>query len=81
MTGRTIVRDGAVIANRLITGQLTIKADDVTLRNVVVRSGGYYGVLTYGRRTHSRETLGDRHEARGNLTRHRAAARHGEGRG
>ena len=52
MTGRTIVRDGAVIANRLITGQLTIKADDVTLRNVVVRSGGYYGVLTYGRRTH-----------------------------
>ena len=51
MAGRTITRDGTVIANREIIGTLTIRADDVTLRNVVVRANSYYGILTYGRNT------------------------------
>jgi hypothetical protein len=50
--GRTITRDGTVIQNRVINGQLTIKADNVTLRNVLVRSSGFYGVVTYGKKTY-----------------------------
>jgi hypothetical protein len=52
MSGRTVTRRGVVIANRVVTGQLTIKADDVTLRNVVVRTNDTYGVLVHGRRAH-----------------------------
>lgn len=51
MTGQTITRDGTVISDREITGQLTIKADNVVLRNVVVRTEDYFGILTYGDNT------------------------------
>jgi hypothetical protein len=49
--GLTITRDGTVIKDRVINGQVTIKADNVTLRNVYVRSKGFYGVVTYGKKT------------------------------
>ena len=31
-----------------IEGTLTIRADDVQLRNVLVRADSYYGILIYG---------------------------------
>jgi hypothetical protein len=49
VAGQTITTDGTTLANVMVNGQLTIKADDVTLRNVHVKTTGAYGVLTYGR--------------------------------
>lgn len=48
MRGRTVTRNGKVIKNRVISGQMTIRADNVTLRNVFIRTGDYYGILNYG---------------------------------
>lgn len=48
---REILRDGTVIKNVRITGQLTIKANNVRLHNVHVKTNGSYGVLIYGRGT------------------------------
>jgi hypothetical protein len=48
--GRTINNDGAVLRNVRVNGQITIKADDVTLDNVYVKTDSYYGVLVWGRR-------------------------------
>lgn len=47
----TITRAGTVIENVRVNGQLTIRAADVTLRNVLLTTGAYYGVLTYSPRT------------------------------
>jgi hypothetical protein len=49
ISGRTITADGTTLENVMVNGQLTIKADNVTLRNVHVKTDSYYGVLTYGR--------------------------------
>lgn len=50
--GGTITTPGTVIANTYVDGQLTIRADNVTLRNVHVDSkGSTYAVLTYGKNT------------------------------
>ena len=46
--GRTLTRDGAVLENVQIEGTLTIRANNVTLRNVLVRANSYYGILIYG---------------------------------
>ncbi|MBD8870483.1 right-handed parallel beta-helix repeat-containing protein [Nocardioides donggukensis] len=48
MQGRTVTRNGAVIKNRVISGQMTIRADNVTLSNVFIKTGDYYGILNYG---------------------------------
>src|SRR5262245_28721894 len=45
--GRTITTDGAVMRNVHVTGQVTIRADDVTLENVYVKTNSYYGVLVW----------------------------------
>jgi hypothetical protein len=45
----TITRDGTTLENKLIRGQITIRADDVTITNVRVESDAYYGILVYGR--------------------------------
>lgn len=50
MKGRTITRDGTVIENREVTGDLRIEADDVVIRNVLIETDGYFGVLVTGRR-------------------------------
>jgi hypothetical protein len=47
--GETVDKDGATIENVTVDGQLVVDADHVTLRNVHVRSSGYYGVLVYGK--------------------------------
>lgn len=49
--GGTVTRDGAVISNVVVNGQLTVEADDVVIRNVMIRTSSSYGVLTYGLRT------------------------------
>ena len=51
ISGRTITTNGTTLENVMVKGQLTIKADNVTLRNVHVKTDSYYGVLTYGRNT------------------------------
>lgn len=45
---RTVTRDGAVLQDMEIRGTLTIRADDVTVRNVRVLADSYYGIITYG---------------------------------
>jgi hypothetical protein len=47
--GLTIRRDGTVLKNVHVSGQVRIEADHVTLRNVRITSRDYYGVLVYGR--------------------------------
>ncbi|WP_028659476.1 hypothetical protein [Nocardioides insulae] len=47
---RTVTRDGAVVRNLRIRGQLTIEADDVLVENVHVYSGASYGILVRGKR-------------------------------
>ena len=47
ISGRTIRKDGRVLRNVLVTGQLTIEAQDVTLDNVYVRTDELYGVLVW----------------------------------
>ncbi|QIX27856.1 hypothetical protein ncot_15605 [Nocardioides sp. JQ2195] len=54
--GRTITRDGAVLRNVRVNGQLTIMADDVVLDNVYVKTSSAYGVLVYGHRAKVRDT-------------------------
>lgn len=49
--GGTVTKAGTTIANTVITGQLTVRAANVTLRNVEIRPGGSYGLLTYGKNT------------------------------
>lgn len=49
--GRTVSRDGAVLKDLSVRGTLTIRADNVTLRNVLVRADSYYGILVYGKGT------------------------------
>ncbi len=49
ITGFTITDDGTVLEDVLVTGTLTILADDVTLRNIKVLQDSYYGILIYGK--------------------------------
>jgi hypothetical protein len=49
--GHTITRDGAVLENVEVQGTLTIRADDVTIRNVRVNADSYYGILVEGEGT------------------------------
>lgn len=45
----TINQDGTVLENMVITGQVTVNADNVLIRNVDVRPGGAnYGILVWG---------------------------------
>lgn len=48
--GREIHRDGTVIKNVRIRGQIAIRANDVRLHNVLIETNGSYGVLIYGKR-------------------------------
>lgn len=47
--GLNITRSGTVLSDVVVQGQVVVEADDVTLRNVHVRSGDWYGVLVLGR--------------------------------
>jgi hypothetical protein len=49
--GGTITTNGTVIQNALITSQLTVRADNVVLRNVTIQSDDLYGLLSYGTNT------------------------------
>jgi hypothetical protein len=49
--GGTITSNGTVIANARINGQLTIRGDNVVLRNVHLTSASHYGILIYGKGT------------------------------
>nr|WP_260173275.1 DUF4082 domain-containing protein [Nocardioides albus] len=49
--GATVTTDGAVISNARVNGQLTIRADNVVIRNVHLTTTAYYGILTYGKNT------------------------------
>ena len=40
----TITTDGAVIENAIINGTLSIKADNVTIKNCVFQNFGYWGI-------------------------------------
>jgi len=44
----TITQDGAVIENLEFSGRLTIDADNVTIRNIRLTTGDYWGLLVYG---------------------------------
>lgn len=48
--GGVLDEPGTTVAGVEYSGQVTIDADDVVLRNVVIRSNGPYGVLVSGRR-------------------------------
>jgi hypothetical protein len=45
---RVVVRRGAVLENLEVQGTLTVQADRVTIRNVLVRPNSYYGILVQG---------------------------------
>ena len=45
---RVVKRAGAVLENLEVHGTLTVLADDVTIRNVLVRPDSYYGILVHG---------------------------------
>lgn len=47
--GITITRDGATLRNVLVKGQITVRADDVTIQNVRVETDDIYGILVWGR--------------------------------
>ena len=51
VAGHTITEDGTVLEDVVVQGTLTIRADDVTLRNVRVNADSYYGVLVHGANT------------------------------
>jgi hypothetical protein len=40
----TVTRAGAVIENLDVQGSITVRANDVTIRNVRVRAGGHFGI-------------------------------------
>jgi hypothetical protein len=44
-----VERRGAVLEDLEVHGTLTVLADDVTIRNVLVRPTSYYGILVQGR--------------------------------
>jgi hypothetical protein len=46
---RVVERPGAVLEDLEVNGTLTVLADDVTIRNVLVRPSSYYGILVHGR--------------------------------
>lgn len=50
ISGREITKDGTVLENVLVHGQLTIRANNVVIRNVFVDSDEFYGILVYGSR-------------------------------
>lgn len=45
--GLTVTRDGAVVEGRQIDGYLRVRANNVTVRNTIVRSGGWYAVRIF----------------------------------
>lgn len=56
ISSRTISNDGAVLKNVRVTGQLTIRGDNVSLENVYVRTDGDYGILVWGSNARIRKT-------------------------
>ena len=52
MAGKTITEDGTVLQNVRIAGQVTIKANKVTIRNFILDAGGaHYGIQASGGNT------------------------------
>jgi hypothetical protein len=49
--GHVVTKDGTVLEDVEVRGTLTIRADNVTLRNVRVLADSYYGILVYGENT------------------------------
>lgn len=45
----TISNNGTVIENAMISGRITVQADNVVLRNVYIKTNDYYGILVYGK--------------------------------
>lgn len=50
--GLTITKNGATLSHTIVTGQLTIRADNVRVSNVVVQTNGIYGILVLGKHAH-----------------------------
>jgi hypothetical protein len=44
VSDQTLVQDGAVLENVIVDGCVTVEADDVTIRNVVIDCDGYYPI-------------------------------------
>ncbi|MGH3509324.1 MAG: hypothetical protein ACRDPI_03740, partial [Nocardioidaceae bacterium] len=47
--GLTITKNGTVLSHTIVNGQLTIRADNVRIRDVVVRTNSFYGILVAGK--------------------------------